>query len=542
MAILVTMKGPNPGRQYPLEQACTDLGRHASSIICLESQAVSRHHAQILLQDGEFLVEDLNSSNGTFLNGKRIKARSSLTENDTLQIGPYTFALRHSPIVTPTESDLVIRSQIPAKPSDSSLIGGDNPAQKLQVILEIAQSLARTLDLEVLLGRLLDHLMQLFPHADRGMVLLCEGERFVVRAQKCRRVEDEKSYPYSRTIVQRALDDGMGILSEDVRSDDRFQASSTLTALDLRSLLCVPLIGQDGRRLGILQLDRFRHGRTFQMSDLQMLTAVGLQVAVVLENVSLHAEVLREERLRQEVAFAREIQQGFLPSDFPTSAEHGYDLFARVLPAREVSGDLYDFFTLKDGRVSFYVGDVSGKGMPAALFMIAVRIIGRHLASSGEDPAEALRKLNSSLASENPSAMFVTLIHGIYNPANGELVIASGGHPAPLLRHADGSVELINMRPGRLLGYEGGNLGLIDHPLKLKHGDTLILYTDGFTEARAPDGSTMFGIDRLRDTVGGSGAQLTLEACADHSRIAVEQFTGSTELQDDLTLFLLRRV
>lgn len=541
MAILITLKGPSTGRRYTLEEGVTDLGRHANSVICLESQAVSRHHARIVLENGEFFIEDLNSSNGTFLNGKRIDGRLPLTERDTLQIGPYAFALRQAPTPTPTEGDLVIRSQVSADRSDHSIYGVD-ASRKLQAILEITQHLGRTLDPEELLNTLLEHLMRLFPQADRSMVLLNEQERLVVRAQQCRRAEDASTYPYSRTIVQRALADGIGILSDDIRSDERFQASSTISSLDMRSLMCVPLIGQEGKRLGILQIDRFRQGKAFSTEDLQLLTAVGLQMAVVLENAGLHAELMRQERLRQELALAREIQQGFLPSEFPAPHKVGYELFARVIPAREVAGDLYDFFPLADGRLVFFVGDVSGKGMPAALFMIAVRILGRHLASLGDSPSETMRKLNTALASDNPSAMFVTLMHGVYTPSTGEIVLASGGHPMPLVRRIDGKVEMFSFKSGRLLGYEGGNLGLVDATLTLATGETLILYTDGFPEARSPDGAVMLGPERLLDIFGGARTHMPLDACADEARAAIERFTGSSELQDDLTLLLLRRV
>src|SRR5262249_6077865 len=145
----------------------------------------------------------------------------------------------------------------------------------------------------------------------------------------------------------------------------------------------------------------------------------------------------------------------------------GFELFARVDPAREVSGDLYDFFRLADDRLAFFVGDVSGKGMPAALFMIAVRTLSRHLAASGLSPAETLARLNTALAADNPSAMFVTLAHGIYTPSTGQLVLASGGHPAPLYRRVNGQVEELGMRPGRLLGVTAGDLRLTDTHLTL---------------------------------------------------------------------------
>jgi sigma-B regulation protein RsbU (phosphoserine phosphatase) len=291
----------------------------------------------------------------------------------------------------------------------------------------------------------------------------------------------------------------------------------------------------------VIQLDTMRLGPGFRTEDLELLTAVALQVAVVLENVAFHAEQLREERFRQELAMAREIQQGFLPSDFrPLGQRDDFELFACIYPAREVAGDLYDFFPLEDGRLAFFVGDVSGKGIPAALFMIAVRTLSRHLASAAAGPAETLARLNTSLAVDNPSAMFVTLVHGTYDPRTGDVVLSSGGHPWPLLRRANGAVDRLELQTGRLLGYPGDDLGLTDTRLRLEPGETLILYTDGLTEARAPD-NTMFEIDRLREVLGGPRTSLSLSECALEARSAVERFTGSPEPQDDLTLLLLRR-
>src|SRR5262245_1579723 len=302
MALLVTLQGPEAGRNYPLEEPVTVLGRQFDSTVCLTAKAVSRQHAQIHNVENAFFVEDLKSSNGTFLNGKRLAphTRVPLTERDTLQVGPYLFALRPSPTLTTAEPNLVIREQVSALTMNQSVYGQD-PVQKLQVVLEIAQHLARTLDLEALLDKLLEQLMRLFPQADRGMVLLCEEDRLVVRGQRCRNAEDASAYPYSRTIVRRALEDGVGLLSEDVQDDRRFQSSATLTSLDMRSLLCVPLIGLDGRRLGVIQLDRFRLGLPFRVEDLQLLTAIALQVAVVLENAALHTELLIKERMHQEL-------------------------------------------------------------------------------------------------------------------------------------------------------------------------------------------------------------------------------------------------
>jgi serine phosphatase RsbU (regulator of sigma subunit)/pSer/pThr/pTyr-binding forkhead associated (FHA) protein len=540
MAALVTMKGPNPGQRFALERDGTLIGRQPDAAIYLESLAVSRQHARVTCEGESWFVEDLGSSNGTFVNGARVHGRAPLTERDLLQIGPYVLNLRAETEERPPEADHIIRAQIDVASSNQTLYT-QNPAYKLQVVLEIAQHLGHTLEMGPLLGRLLEHLLRLFQQADRGMVLLCEGDRLAVRAQRSRQAGEQADFPYSRTIVQRALKDGVGLLSEDVRVDANLPLSATLVSLNLHSFLCVPLIGWEGRRLGVIQLDCLRQGQTFRREDLELLTTVGLQVSVVLQNAAFHAEQLREERLRQELRLAREIQQSFLPTDFGALGDVGPELFARVLPAREVSGDLYDFFPLPDGRLAFFVGDVSGKGMPAALFMIAVRTLIRSLAPAAQGPADLLRRLNEALVADNPTALFVTLAHGIYDPNGGSVVLASGAHPPPLLRRADGVVEPVPLRPGLMLGCAPLELVVTDTRLTLPRGETLILYTDGLTEAFAPDGKTMFGLERLREVLGGPRTAQPLQACAEEAAAAVRRFTGQAELQDDQTLLLLRR-
>jgi sigma-B regulation protein RsbU (phosphoserine phosphatase) len=265
-----------------------------------------------------------------------------------------------------------------------------------------------------------------------------------------------------------------------------------------------------------------------------------IQVSTVLENAALHAELLREERLRQELRLARDIQQAFLPTDFELFADDDPELFARVHPAREVSGDLYDFFRLADDRLAFFLGDVSGKGIPAALFMIAVRTLIRNLTPSASSPADLLQRLSRALTNDNPTAMFVTLLHGIYDRGDGSVLLASGGHPPPLLRRGDGHVEEAPVTPGMLLG-SVLEPRVSDTRLTLERGETLILYSDGFTEAFAPDRKEMFGKERLCEVLGGPRSALSLQACAEEASAAVQRFSGQAELQDDQTLFLLRR-
>ena len=401
MSAIVILRGPESGRQFPIGEGRTILGRNAECDVSLPGKQISRQHAHLYLQEGQHLLEDLGSSNGTFLNGARIASRTPcpLTERDTFQIGPYLFGLRPDAAPTPPpespEPSLVVRETISATSLDEKIFAQD-PATKLQVVLEIAQQLARTLELDPLLDKLLEQLIKLLPQADRIMVILCEEDKLVLRAQRTRPGRDLSALSFSRTIVKKALDEGIGTLSEDLQSDQRYEPSHSIMSLDLHSIICVPLINLDGKRLGVIQVDRFCKGFGFRVDDLHLVTAISMQVAVVLENVSLHAEKLREERLMQELAMARDIQEGYLPEELEGFPDADFEIFGHVFPARQVAGDFYDFVKTPSGRLAFFIGDVSGKGMPAALFMVAVRTLCRHLVKELESPRATARRSSTS--------------------------------------------------------------------------------------------------------------------------------------------------
>jgi serine phosphatase RsbU (regulator of sigma subunit)/pSer/pThr/pTyr-binding forkhead associated (FHA) protein len=532
MATLVMLQGPDVGTEFPLKEAPSIIGRLEEADIHLPSRGVSRRHAQIWPEAGAYFIEDLGSHHGTLVNGRPLAGRQRLQDGDQVTVGKYVFGFQAS------AQTGTILEQVDASISNATLFA-EHPEKKLQSILLLAQHLGQTLDLEPLLDKLLQNLLQLFPLADRGLVVLCEDDRLVMRARRTRQ-SGEADFSYSRTVIRKAIEVGRGILSEDIHADEQFTITSTLNAVDATSLLCVPLIGHDGRPLGAIQLDCQRAGRAFNAEHLHLLTTVSLMAAVVVENVALNALRVRAESLRRDLALGREIQFGFLPTDFTPPPGCNCEIYANIHPAKEVSGDLYDFFPLDDGRLAFLVGDVSDKGVPAAMFMVKVQTLVRHLAAMTQSPAETLARLNAALAQNNPSSMFVTLVYGLFDGRSGNVVLASCGHPRPLLRHADGKVEELAMPVGRLLGCFEADPGAVDVPLTLAPGQTLILYSDGYTEASAP-GSAMLGLEPLKNVLGGAQTQLPLPACAESARQLIERFTGGGDLQDDLTLLLLRR-
>jgi serine phosphatase RsbU (regulator of sigma subunit) len=512
------------------------LGRDQDADISLPSPAVSRRHARFVWQDGMYFVEDLGSTNGVLLNDRRVKGRVPVTESDELRIAEFVFRL-----TIEEEPEQVVRGKVNVRTISQELFSL-NPAQKLQMVLALSQHLSRTLDQQSLLHKLLEHLFNLFPLADQGLVALGDENRLELRARRCRReVED---FRYSRSLLRQAIQEGAGILSDDVRGDERFADTETLMNSEARSVMCVPLFSHENRPLGVLHLTCCRPDRPFRQEDLELFSTIGLQVAVVLENAAFNEERLRQAELRQELAVAREIQQSVLPTHFQELGGASFDLYGTVWPAREMSGDFYDFLPFDESRpdtgpLAFFVGDVSGKGMPAALFMFAVRSLARHFVLWSSGPAQTLRLLNQALARDNPSSLFVTLVHGLLDRQSGAVVLTTAGHPVPLVRRATGQIEPICLPPGRFLGFDS-EPKLAEVRCVLEPGDTLILYSDGCTETFADGGKTMFGLDRLRKALG-EESHLPLEAWAEKVKQRVLSFGGSAEPQDDLTLVLIRR-
>ncbi len=537
MAKLIMVQGPNPGQQYALDDREMVVGRQPDVDLVLDSREVSRRHARIVPDGQRFFLEDLGSSNGTFLNSARLDGKMELHEQDQIRMGPYLFRFEIAPS---SDASVIVSAQLSVHTANVDLFKLD-AGRKLQTVLEIAHQLAHSLELNEILPKLLDHLLRLFPQTDRALILMLEGEHLVVRALKSRRPDRGAGPTYSRSVARRVLDEGIGIVAEDTLADQRFLTTQTLNNLGIRSFLCVPFKAHDGRPLGVLQLDRYGFGNPFTEEDLHLLTAISLQVSVVLENAGLHAELLEKERMKRDLALAREIQEGFLPQDFAPLSEGGLDLFAKVYAALEVSGDFYDFFPLENQRLAFAVADVSGKGIPAALFMTGVRTLARHLAPSGASPAEVLQQLNDSLAADNPTAMFVTMAFGIFDAKKGEVVLASAAHPPAVVRRAGGHTEELTLAPGRVLGFSPGPLALEQARITLAPADTLVLYTDGVTEAVGPDRQTMFGAERLTGMLRDLAPGQPLSAWCTSIRNSIERFAGSHDLRDDVTLLLLRR-
>ncbi len=246
-----------------------------------------------------------------------------------------------------------------------------------------------------------------------------------------------------------------------------------------------------------------------------------------------------KERIQSELDMASNIQQSILPRTYPAFPERPeMDIFAKTIPAREVGGDFYDFFMLDKDRVGVVVADVSGKGVPAALFMTVARTLIKNAAAHSPYPDEVLTEVNSQIMPENEMCMFVTVFYGIYNLATGELVYCCAGHPAPFVRRTDGAVEPLEQTDGMAVGIFD-ELGLTRAETVLQKDEILLAFTDGLDEGINP-AEEMFGMERIvrwLDQAEEGGAPDMINDLVDAHR----RFTGEAEQFDDLTLLMLRR-
>ena len=300
--------------------------------------------------------------------------------------------------------------------------------------------------------------------------------------------------------------------------------------------LAVPLVSQ-GELIGVLNLGPRLSEQEYSSDDRKLLDNLAAQAAPALRVGQLvreqEAEAATRQRFEQELEVARLIQQNFLPKELPDLP--GWQIAAYYRPAREVGGDFYDVIPLPDGRVAFVVGDVTDKGVPAALVMSATRSVLRASATRLIEPGVVLERVNEHLCPDMPAKMFVTCLYGVLDPATGRLRFANAGHDLPYVKTADGVIEL------RARGMPLGLMPGMDYEEKeavLEPGESVLLHSDGVVEAHDPD-RDMFGFPRLKETMAGSpGGQELIDLVISE----LEAFTGpGAEQEDDITMVTLQR-
>lgn len=410
--------------------------------------------------------------------------------------------------------------------------------QELNAMRTVSEVMTSNINLDDLLNLILNKLVNTI-HAERGTLYLVDEEK----GELWSRVLLEDVGPLSEIRV--AIGDGIAghvaqtgeILNiPDVYQDPRFNPDfDKVTGFRTRSMLTSPMLNPQQKIIGVVQLLNKKDG-PFTFRDERLLAAMTSQAAISIENARLYQQEMRQQLINRELETAHSIQASFLPDTIPNP--DGWDIGAMWQPIRNVAGDFYDFYHLEDGRLAVAIADVSGKGIPAALFMALSVTMLRFGMRFQLAPQEVTRQANEGIIADQRSRMFATTFVCYLDLTTGAVEFSSGGHnPALIYRAATQSCEYINSS-GVAIGifqgadYEGG-------ATRLGPDDILVLYTDGITEVINAD-EEEFGEERLEALIANNADQPS-QALIDMTLDAINQFAGEEELFDDATLVVVRR-
>ncbi|HSY48751.1 MAG TPA: SpoIIE family protein phosphatase [Thermoanaerobaculia bacterium] len=371
-------------------------------------------------------------------------------------------------------------------------------------------------------------------HVERGTLYFVDEQKQEIWTKIAGELSSEIRLPIGKGLAGTVAATGQPLILHDAYDDPRFDRSlDQKTGYRTRSMLCVPIRNRGQRIVGVLQLLNKTTG-LFGPRDLEFLSDISDHMAIAMENATLHMELLEKQRMEQELALGREIQGQLLPSA-PVDV-HGVELAALSLPCYEVGGDYFDFIELPDGDLGLAIGDVSGKGVSAALIMSSVQAALRVAAPIESDLARLVARLNALIFRGASGRKYATFFFGRYTPSTGLLRYVNAGHNPPYLVTADGVTAIGSTgRPIGILPESSYTEGTIELP----QGSTLFLYTDGLNEAADPS-DTEFGDDQLRALFLAQRDAAT-ESIPSRVLNAITAFERGARATDDKTIVVMRR-
>jgi phosphoserine phosphatase RsbU/P len=520
-------------------------GAETGNHLQLADRRISRNCAAIVTEASKFYIEDRGQRRGLFVNGEKVESRE-LQDGDSITFGlddSYEIIYRSAANAS-TDSLPHLLTRIEHITSSEPGSGG---LRKLNLLLEATTLLHSQLPLDTVLGHMLDHAVSV-TDADRGLLLEAD-DKGVLKVRLARRSGGMRLPPESlspsQTAIQLALRRQSAVITEDLaQADMDLQAAQSIVAQRLRAVVVIPLYAMSrantdqsminikrGDFLGVLYLDS-RRPAAFSKLDRQILDALAADAASILDNARLVERERERQRLEQEIGIARDIQQALLPKnfrDYPHLSVSGINF-----PCLAVGGDYFDVFPLGDSRTAFLLADVSGKGLGAALCtnLLQGALSGMTL---GTDPARVFNHVNRFLCDHSEIGRYATMFFGILDD-QGHLEYINAGHPSPFLIRRGVAEDVFT---------EGSYpVGLVPEAeytvvcLQLEPGDTLVLFSDGVTEAMDP-AEQLFGVPRLREVLTGH-MQTPLDELQRIVLESVENFSRGASQADDLTLLLVR--
>ena len=528
--------------RVPLEPIPFLIGRHADNTLVLRDNRASRSHARIIGENGNYVIEDLNSRHGTWVNGERI-ARHTLRNSDLIEFG-----VRESYQLTFSIETGEIHRMLDQITMSSRSEGEKNNLSKLRSLVEVARAVQNSLSTHEVLTAVVDAALSV-TGCERGFLMLRKEPELeiAVARDNAGKALEAGDLRVPRSVIRRALNSRRDLLSMhfDPATEQGVRPEMSVAALELRSVVCVPLVqirsgtSEETRMttaaeatVGLIYMDSRDAPADLSAGNRELLQTLAIEASTILENARLFEEERQKIRIEDELKIARTIQQGLLPAALPSSG--WFRAAGSSIPSTQVGGDYFDVRQVSNEVWAAVVADVSGKGVSSAL--LASLLQGSFLMASA-DPwhvESIMHRLNAFLLERTQGEKYATIFYCTLD-SSGLLSYANAGHPAPFLVSADGRI--------RKLHTSGMPVGMIENApfetvqAQLEPGDKVVIYSDGLTEAENSEGA-FFDPERLRMCLREHAA---LEAPALHAalRNAVDRFAEGGAMRDDVTALVI---
>jgi serine phosphatase RsbU (regulator of sigma subunit) len=519
-------------RTVTIDKASFHIGRRDTNDLRLAGSEVSRDHAEILAEADRYVLYDRGSRYGTFVNGEAVTERP-LAHGDRIRLGRGGGA-----------EMVFLAGDTATSQKDPATTSAIGDLRHVAALLEGLRALGSGRVLDEVLALVLDSALNV-GGAERGFIMLAnaEGKLEMKLARARGRITlPGRGFETSRKIPEEVFATGQARIVADLLDGDLAAVHTGTVALGIRNVLCVPLrlirilekaeAPNEEKIIGVLYLDSREKGSLLSTSTRAALETLATEAGFAIENARLYRETLEKARLEQEMRIAAVIQQALLPSGH--YARSHVELAATSLPCRSIGGDFFDYMEAPDGTLAFALGDVAGKGPPAALLSALVQGILSAQGSLAQPPAQTIAHVNDALFRRAIESRFVTMLYARLDP-EGAITYCNAGHNPPLVIGPDRVVRL--EAGGPILGlFEG--VPFEEETLRLRAGECLIVFTDGVSEALSASGEE-FGEARIIDaarSAQSADAQAVLQALIS----AVRQFAMGAAQNDDVTAMVLR--
>jgi phosphoserine phosphatase RsbU/P len=538
-------------RYLPLTKSVFTIGRKAENDLQLLSDTVSRQHAEIVYEQDIYHLVDVGSKRGTFVNDQMIE-RYALQHLDRIRIGGeedqqiifLDETIEKASAIFDSSPNLALSAALPDRSRSSS---ANEELQKLSRFIEVNQAFKFSLTPDDVLCLIVDAAIEI-TQAERGFLMLRNDNgdlEFKVARDRARNWLIGNEFAMSRSVVEDAFKQNRSIIINDALETASNLARVSVRSLDLRSIACIPLRrfqmseNMDATTvlkrdvIGVLYVDSHLTGGSLTETSLRLLESLAFEATKSLESVRLMSEEQEKKNLELELNMARQVQVALSP----TALKQGeyFEVALHSIPSRYVGGDFYDLIPLQDGGSVFVLGDVSGKGIAAALLGAMAQGALQAQFASNFPLTDVIAGLNKVLVQRSASNSFITLFCAVLD-SEGNFTYINAGHNLPILARKDGGSERLTTKSVVLGAFDFARYQ--SRQTRLMSGDVMVIYTDGVTEA-VNSKNEMFGDERLENLIR-ENVQLSAEEIKGRILDEVLSFTRGLPQGDDITLIVLK--